>query len=169
MRGARLSEGQIQGYLYRRILNHIQDEEVRRLAYPGLVLRRVTPGIIQNVLAKPCEVLVTDESAAQDLFDRLAAEVTLVQFEEGALVHRRDLRRIMLPLLLDSAEGGTARQIEDAAIRYYEAMDGSAERAEEIYHRLSRHQPLSVIAERWTDRCRAAIVQRPRPGRVGCP
>ena len=119
-RGARLSESQIQGYLYRRILNHIQDEEVRRLAYPGLVLRRVTPDIIQNVLAEPCKVPVPDESAAQDLFDRLAREVTLVQFEEGALVHRRDLRRIMLPLLRDSAESETARQIEDAAIRYYE-------------------------------------------------
>ena len=167
MRGARLSEGQIQGYLYRRILNHIQDDEVRRLAYPGLVLRRVTPGIIYNVLAKPCGVLVRDESAARDLFDRLAAEATLVQREEGALVHRRDLRRIMLPLLLDGAEGGTARQIEDAAIRYYEAMDGSAERAEEIYHRLSRHQPLDVIAERWRPDVGPLLFSALDPGELG--
>ena len=64
-RGARLSQGQIQGYLYRRILNHIQDDEVRRLAYPGLVLRRVTPGIIYNVLAKPCGVPVGRSAAGR--------------------------------------------------------------------------------------------------------
>ena len=69
-RGAHLTEGQIQGYLYRRILLHIQDDEVRRAAYPGLVLRRVTPDIIQKVLAEPCKVEVPDETAAQNLFDR---------------------------------------------------------------------------------------------------
>jgi cellulose synthase operon protein C len=167
LRGAHLSEGQIQGYLYRRILNHIHDEEVRRLAYPGLVLRRLTPDIIQNVLAGPCKVAVPDEAAARDLFDRLGREVTLVQFEEGALVHRRDLRRIMLPLLLDSTEGGTARLIEDAAIRYYERMDGSVERAEEIYHRLSRHQPLSVIAERWTGDAGPLLFSALEPDELG--
>jgi tetratricopeptide (TPR) repeat protein len=166
-RGAHLSESQIQGYLYRRILNHIQDEEVGRLAYPGLVLRRVTPDIIQKVLAGPCKVPVPNEIAAQNLFDRLAREVTLVQFEEGALVHRRDLRRIMLPLLRDSTESETARQIEDAAIRYYQDLDGSIERAEEIYHRLSRHQPFSVIAERWTDDVKPLLFNALDPNELG--
>ena len=61
--------------------------------------------------------------------------------DQGALVHRRDLRRIMLPLFRDSAESGTAARIEDAAIGYYEPRDGSVERAEEIYHRLSLTSP----------------------------
>ena len=167
VRGAQLSESQIQGYLYRRILDHIQDEEVRRLAYPGLVLRRVTPDIIQKVLAVSCKVPVPDEAAAQDLFGRLAGEVTLVQFEDGALVHRRDLRRIMLPLLRDSTASKTACQIEDAAIGYYQALDGSIERAEEIYHRLSRHQPFSVIAERWTEDARPLLFNALDPDELG--
>jgi hypothetical protein len=167
VRGARLSEAQIQGYLYRRILNHIQDDDVRRLAYPGLVLRRVTPDIIREVLAEPCEVPVPDEQAAQDLFDRLAREVTLVQFEQGALVHRRDLRRIMLPLLRDSAESRTAGLIEDAAIGYYEPIDGSIERAEEIYHRLARHQPLAVVAERWTEEVGPLLFSALEPNELG--
>lgn len=166
-RGRRLTESQIQGYLYRRILNHIQDEEVRRLAYPGLVLRRMTPDIIKEVLAVPCQVPVPDEATALDLFDRLAAEVTLVQFDEGALVHRRDLRRIMLPLLRDSPESETARQIEDAAIGYYRERDGSLDRAEEIYHRLSRHQPFDVIAERWTDDVKPLLFNALDPDELG--
>ena len=144
------TEAQIQGQLYRRILMHINDDEVASLAYPGLVLRRVTPEIIRYVLAEPCGVSTPDDAAAADLFDRLALEVSLVQDEDGALVHRRDVRRIMLPLLRD-AEAGSVCRIEEAAIAYYEDRPDPIDRAEEIYHRLARHQPLDVVASRWTD------------------
>jgi hypothetical protein len=167
IRGAQLNESQIQGYLYRRILNHVQDEEVRRLAYPGLILRRVTPEVIRKVLAGPCKVPVPDEAAAQNLFDRMGREVTLVQFEDGTLIHRRDLRRIMLPLLRDSTASETAYQIEDAAIGYYQELDGSVERAEEIYHRLSRHQPFNAIAERWTDDVKPLLFNALEPNELG--
>lgn len=144
------NEAQIQGQLYRRILMHIKDDEVQRVAYPGLALRRVTPAIIREVLATPCGVSVPDDETAQDLFDRLAREASLVTHDNGALVHRRDVRRLMLPLLR-SAEAGSVGQIEEAAIAYYEGREDPAERAEEIYHRLARHQPLDVVATRWTD------------------
>lgn len=144
------TEAQIQGQLYRRILMHIKDDEVASLAYPGLVLRRVTPEIIRYVLADPCDVRVPDDAAAADLFNRLALEVSLVHEEDGALVHRRDVRRIMLPLLRDAGAGSVSR-IEDAAIAYYEHRADPIDRAEEIYHRLARHQQLDVIASRWTD------------------
>jgi hypothetical protein len=43
-------------YLFERILKHIHDLGVRALALPGLVLRRITPDLIREVLAGPCEV-----------------------------------------------------------------------------------------------------------------
>jgi hypothetical protein len=150
---ARLTEADIQGMLYRRILEHVKDDEVAALAYPGLVLRRVTPDIIRHVLARACDVVVRDDAAAEDLFARLAKEVSLVSFEDDALIHRRDVRRMMLPLLR-KAEAATVRKIDDAATTYYASRESAVERAEEIYHRLARHQPLDTVAERWTDNVR---------------
>src|SRR5262249_28717866 len=51
---ARPPEELIQGILYQRILSHIHDPEVRKLVHPGLVLRRITPELITEVLAGPC-------------------------------------------------------------------------------------------------------------------
>ena len=63
-----LTEAQIHGHLYRRILEHIHNPEVRRLAHPGLVLRRVTPALIRDVLAEPCGVEVPDNARARELW-----------------------------------------------------------------------------------------------------
>jgi len=68
----------IQGQLYSRILNRIHDPEVQKLANPGLVLRRVTPELIQHVLAGPCNVRVPNAETAQHLFLELSREVSLV-------------------------------------------------------------------------------------------
>jgi len=46
----------VQGVLYDRILQHIRDSKVRKLAHPGLVLRRVTWRLIRDVLAEPCDL-----------------------------------------------------------------------------------------------------------------
>src|SRR5690348_9699275 len=64
----RVGDQVVQGRLYERIALHIHDEEVRRLAIPGLVLRYVTPELIRNVLAAPCGV---DPNEADRLFDAL--------------------------------------------------------------------------------------------------
>ena len=50
----RVDEERIQQELFKRNLNHIKHPLARKLAYPGLVLRRITPDIIQKVMAKPC-------------------------------------------------------------------------------------------------------------------
>ena len=54
-----VAEGEIERYLYTRILKHIGDERVRALAHPGLVLRRVTADLILRVLAEPCDLKIT--------------------------------------------------------------------------------------------------------------
>jgi hypothetical protein len=139
----------VTGRLYERLLLHITDPDVRRLAHPGLVLRRITPDLIQTVLATPCGVAVPDAAAAQDLFERLQWQVSLVApTEPGVLRHRADVRQIMLPLILaDKAE--QARQIQEAAVAFYAQQSGTAARAEEIYHRLLLGESPRTVERRW--------------------
>jgi hypothetical protein len=47
-----LAETAVQGQLYQQILNHIPDPDLRQLAHPGLVVRRVTRDVIKEVLAR---------------------------------------------------------------------------------------------------------------------
>jgi len=154
--GWRLQDTQIQAQLFARILNHIHDPDVRRLAHPGLVLRRVTPEIIANVLAGPCEVKLGGPADAQRLFDEMAREVSLVRLEDGALIYRSDVRRIVMGLLRES-DPDRVLAIEEAAVTHYAAHDQIPrdaatvllERAEELYHRLQLQQPPEILNERW--------------------
>ncbi len=91
---ASLSEEIIRGQLYRRVLDHIHDPDVRALAHPGMVLRRVTPEIIASVLAPICKVAMTTKTRAQELFGELRKEHTLVWLEENGSLHYRPEIRI---------------------------------------------------------------------------
>jgi hypothetical protein len=148
--GLRAKQEVIQRQLYTRILGHIHDPDVRRLAHPGLVLRRLTPELICDVLAEPCGLKIQSFSEAQTLFDSLAREVSLVSTSsDGALVHRPDLRRLMLDLLV-ADEPEKARRIHALAVAYYEQRPlVPEERAEEIYHRLALGQSAEQIDPRW--------------------
>lgn len=131
------SDELIQGHLYERILSHIHDPRVERLAHPGLVLRRITPAVILNVLNGPCVLALDNMNEAEILFEELKRETALVTYDDldGALVHRADLRRVMLKLLTEKAPA----QVEDirrAAIAWYSTQSGRRARAEELYHRL---------------------------------
>jgi cellulose synthase operon protein C len=149
----RLDDDRIQGELYRRILSHIRREDVRRLAHPGLVLRRITPEIIEHVLAGPCGVKMDSPAQAVELFQELRREVALVNASSGgtqAVRHRSDVRRVMLELLR-KAEPKLTAEIEEAAVRFYEsaADQGVENRAEEIYHRIALGQTGDEIQRRW--------------------
>ena len=144
---------EIQGQLYRRILNHIDDLEVRALAHPGLVLRRVTAEVIRKVLSGPCGVAVPDDARAAELFEKLAKEVSLVTRERNVLTHRPDVRRVMLGQLRNDPEKrDLVTAIHLAAVAYYKDFDNPAARAEEIYHRLSLGQKSDTVRPRWDDR-----------------
>ena len=140
----------IHGQLYRRILDHIHDPRVRSLAHPGLAVRRITLDVLRHVLAEPCGVEIGNADDLNRLFEAFAAEVSLVRREnDGSLLHRSDVRRIMLPLLeADAPE--TVREIRARAVDYYMARTGSDDRIEELYHRLALAQPAVVLDERWT-------------------
>src|ERR1019366_7593902 len=90
----------VQGWLYKRILDRIADPNVRALAHPGLVVRRLTADVIRYVLAGPCNVDVPDDARAREMFDACSQEVSLLSWNaDGSLEHRADIRREMLPLL----------------------------------------------------------------------
>lgn len=143
------SELLVQGQLYQRILNHIHDPDVRKLAHPGLVLRRITAELIQKVLAVPCGIDVPNEQRAKELFEALGREVALVMPEsDGSLVHRADLRPKMLEFI-ERDKPVQAEEISELAVKYYLNKTRLEDRAEEIYHRLKLKQPANVVQGRW--------------------
>ena len=146
-----IDQGLIQGQLYTRILNHIHSDDVRQLAHPGLVLRRVTPELIKEVLAETCHVAVPTIERARELFNAMMNEVALVRIEsDGSLHHRPDVRRIMLKSL-QRDEPLRVYEIHKKAVEFYAALDGPMNRAEEIYHRLLRGSRFTTIDGRWLE------------------
>ena len=131
-----VDEQLIQGQLYRRILDHIHDENVRKLAHPGMVLRRVSPDIILKVLAPLCQIPVNSLVEAERLFNDLKREHALVQSgESGTLIYRPEIRQAMVRLL-EQDKFSEVWRLHRAAIDYYSNKEGVEARAEEIYHRL---------------------------------
>ncbi len=133
---------ELQGQLYTRILGHIRDAEVRRLAHPGLIVRRVTVGVIRDVLAELCEI---EPDAAPGIFQRLPDHVALFEpdlaseGEGSALRHRQDVREIMLRLMIeDPSWQDRLREIHDRAVFHYSGRADAVGRAELVYHRLMR-------------------------------
>jgi hypothetical protein len=133
----RAADEVIQGQLFDRLLGQISNPEVRRLAHPGLVLRRITPEVIYNVLREPCKLTLRSVEDARELFDLVKREVSLVTGDdpEGALVQRRDLRAVMLKLVIQKDEA-LAKDVGTRAVSWYAKQTGKRAQAEEAYHRL---------------------------------
>jgi cellulose synthase operon protein C len=146
----RIKAETMQARLYGRILAHIHEPGVKKLAHPGLLLRRLTPEVIREVLAEPCGLSLDDAMSAEMLMSSLMHEVALVELDkDGSLRHRPDVRRLMLKDLTDDVPVTTARLIHDRAVGFYERKEGAVARAEEIYHRLVRGDDPSSIDKRW--------------------
>lgn len=140
------SDEVIQGQLYERILGHIHNPRVRKLAHPGLVLRRVTPDLIEHVLNGPCNLGIESSADARALFEELKRETSLVTIDlaEDAVVHRRDLRAVMLKLM-EAKDAALVRVIHAGAAAWFEASRDLRSRAEYCYHALH----LGQFPERW--------------------
>ena len=148
---ARLRMEKIQGLLYGRILNHIKEQDVRQVAYPGLVVRRITPAVIREVLAGPCKLTLTVKRDENAIFDDMRKEVALMIYNEKdeSLRHRPDVRRAMLLDLTDHVMKEIISEIDRAAVKYYKDFDDGASRAEEIYHRLRLGESEDILDARW--------------------
>lgn len=154
--GAELVALRITGILTRRMIEHINDKDVQKLAEPGLVVRTITPEIIRDVMA-PVSGLCDDEhplaqGAEYELFRRLQNERWLVTRQGSVLRHRPEVRRAMLALMR-----GKDRQKFDAAneralerFRARAVQDDTA-RSETIYHMLfGGRTPLEDVDALWT-------------------
>jgi hypothetical protein len=139
----RFASGIAQTVLYTRILRRIRtsDPDLEKVAYPGLVLRRVTPDLIRRVLAGPCGLGDVDEARARELFGALSEQVWLVDTrrEPGAVRHRRELRRQMFHAMM-AGQPVLSLDIHRAAAAYYlagsdPALTAREQRAEAAYHR----------------------------------
>jgi hypothetical protein len=146
---ARVGESVVQALLFRRIMSHIHDEQVRRLVPGILVLRRITPQAILQVLAGTCGLNVTDPQEAQRLFEGLRREIALVAEEApSALRLRPDLRKVLLPLLRMD-DPALVERIHRAAVAFLQRNDDIGARADEIYHRLALDEDAANIDARW--------------------
>lgn len=143
----------IQGYLYTRLLRHIGDARVEKLAHPGLVLRRITPQIIGEVLVpvltrRPGTGL--EAVPPQELYRALKSEVSLVFEEDGALVHRKDVRSVMLEMQRQD-EPSMFETLNREAVSYYmrHSPDEPLHRRERAYHQLmlAEASPEAVLNE----------------------
>lgn len=143
----------IQSRLYGRILSHVHDEEVRKLVFPGLIVRRINPEIILKVLGIPCGLKITSQMEAEELFEKLRKEISLVEENhlDHSVHHRQDIRRTMLPDLKNEISIDNIKSIHDAAILYYSTFEDIISRAEEIYHRLCRGDQPQDLETLWQD------------------
>ena len=148
----RLRAEKIQALLYGRILRHLHVEDVKRVAYPGLIVRRIDADVIAKVLAGPCKITLKPERNEFTILSDLAREAALVETDpaDGSLRHRPDVRRAMLEDLTDHVDASVMEAIDRNAVEYDEKLPGDIARGEEIYHRLRLKEPLEEIAPRWT-------------------
>ena len=143
------AENVVQGQLYRRILDRISDEDLQKLAHPGLVVRRITEKIIQEVLAGPCRLGEIDEKRAGELFSKLKTQVDLVVAEpDGALRHQQDVRRVMLKIL-ETEKPTQVREIHERAYEFYQGETGTTAAVEKIYHALQLGKDEAEIRGMW--------------------
>lgn len=140
--GGPLANLRITGILVNRMINHLKDRDIQKLAIPGLVVRAVTPDVIRNVMA-PASGLVESADrlppgAENELFRRLQQERWLVTSGPGDIVrHRPEVRLAMLDLMRRQ-NPQRFDATNQAAIDYFRdrAASNPDARAEVIYHLL---------------------------------
>ena len=140
----------VRGQLYRRLLDHIHDPDVRAIANPGMVLRRVTPDDYQRGAGagvrsqgrrrRPRHASCSTASSK---------EQALVSLEEdGSLRYREEIRRPVLELLQRDSPPQVKR-IHWYAVDHYTPLSTPVDRAEELYHRMMLRQPAPALDNRW--------------------
>ncbi|WP_428156263.1 hypothetical protein [Brevundimonas sp.] len=156
LRAAETSDEAVQAGLYDRILDRIRDPDLRKLARPGLLVRRLDSDLISEVLAGPCEIDLAQRTP-ESLMEVAEQEGQLFERdpnEPGTLRHRADVRTTMLRLLDESlvtaGQSALVKYINEAAVSYYAAQSTPAARVEELYHRLRLDQAFDLLEDRWT-------------------
>jgi hypothetical protein len=153
------SNEMVEVVLYKRILAHVYDKRVQRLANPGLVLRFITPEVLLGVLGPACDVSIADMADARGLVKTMRNQLTTILVPHGGtnkLAHRPDMRAILLADLTarSKKEDRTAallQRIHSMAIDFYAKYEDDESRAEEVFHRLWLNQDRFILKSRWRD------------------
>jgi hypothetical protein len=155
----------LDGILYRRILDHIKDPDVRALAHPGLVLRRIDQEVLRQVVAPVLGLGEFSDEKAERVLAALRHQKDLVRVEpDGSITHRADVREQML-VLMTVEKPELVRELHSAAASYYGKRllsTGNSETrdrdgVEEIYHLLSNGQSLERVPQLWTGKARQGL------------
>ena len=125
-------------YLYRFLLSRIEDQTLRALAHPGLVVRRISAEVIAVVLGPQLGFGRLDSRVAARLFDELSSQYWLVEPDPtapGFVKHRTDIRSVLLRLLYSTSPVRCSR-IDRAASAWFAARPEPWCAVESAYHRL---------------------------------
>ena len=132
--GAEAADDFVARLYERRILNHVRSTPAGKLAWPGLVIRRLTVEIVREVLAPLCK-MSPDE--AENAFFALGQEIWMVTREGDALRHRPDLRARTLPLMREKNQQ-TFATVAESAVNYFarHRQRSPEDEVEWLYHSL---------------------------------
>jgi hypothetical protein len=165
--GSLFRERLIEGILYERILGHISDPDLRRIAHPGLVLRWIDADVIAGVIVPVLGLSGFPPDKVEKVMAALRRQKDLVRVEpDGSVVHRSDVRAQMLELM-SSDHADMVERLHRGAVAYYvdkQGRAGSGEqqqrlRIEELYHRLCLGTDLDSVVERWIAPARSALAR----------
>ncbi|HEY0116382.1 MAG TPA: ATP-binding protein [Allosphingosinicella sp.] len=125
-------------FLYRFLLSRVDDPLLRKLAHPGLVARRISAQFVREVLAPKLGLarIAADEATA--LFEALASFHWLVTRDPSDpefVVHRSDMRSVLLPLLYRDKPRMCA-SIDAAAAKWFGRREDEESQLDAAYHRL---------------------------------
>jgi hypothetical protein len=159
---------QVEGFLYRRILDRVVDDELQALARDALVLRRVTPDIIADVLhdSRPAgvEPMAVFRRLAQELAlvtpDRPDAPDLLLGNDVDALRLRPEIRIATLALLARD-DAARVREIDGRAAAWYRRQPPTPTATAELVYHLLRLDDVPGAAQAWRDEVAALLTNAP--------
>jgi hypothetical protein len=123
------------GLVYRRVLLRIREPLLREIAYPGLILRYLTPEIVQKVLQPALGLQGIDEAKANQIVEDLAKYSWLAYKKDGAVWHSKEMRRTMLKLMM-AQEKDRVMDVRMAAMDYFIGKATLEAASELMYHAL---------------------------------
>ncbi|GEM_PF-597280 len=123
--------------LYRFLLSRVNDNDIKKVVNPGLIVRRLNTELLHDVVAPQLGLTITRDRA-ETLMQALQSLDWLVERDPGApgfITHRPDMRRLLLPLLYGAAPKRCAA-INAAAAQWFGARGEPWCETEALYHRL---------------------------------
>ncbi|MHA4811875.1 hypothetical protein ACX0G9_27515 [Flavitalea flava] len=137
-------------------LESIKGIDMRRIAIPALLLRRLDPEAVRMILAEPCGMgNITTEHAAF-ICEGLRSETAFVEEVEGGIAFRQDLRIALYDSIAKNKEYNHIA-IHDSAKDYYKFDLDLHFQAEHLFHRLKRGDDPTVIEIFYSDSLRPLL------------